>query len=124
MDLPQLAAAFAVVTARAGGHNIGPDMFSSQVFWENMVHRQIAGVTPTVLAGVTIPAKHLPAGQLDLQARTVDHLIQPDDRWPRERLFNSLDVTASIHHHVGFPGKDQANGATGITHIDRLEIGV
>ena len=33
-------------------------------------------------------------------------------------------VAASIHDHVGFTAKDQANGATGITHIDRLEIGV
>ena len=124
MHLRQLAPALAVVTARAGGYNIGPDMFPAQVFGQNMVHRQHAGVTPAVLAGVIVPAKDLPAGQLDLQARPVDHLVQPDDGWPRQRLPDGLDGAATVHHHVSFTGEDQANGATSIADINRLEIGV
>ena len=89
-----------------------------------MVHRQIAGVMPAVLANVVITAKNLPAGQFDLQTWTVDHLLQPDDGRPWEGLFDGLDIAASIHHHVGFLGKDQANGATGITDIDGLEVSV
>ena len=124
MDIPQLTPTFAMVAGRAGRHNIGPDMFSAHVFGKNMVHGQLADVTPAVLAGEVITAKNLPAGQLDLQAWTVNHLIQANNRWPRQGLFHGLDIAASIHHHVGFPGKDQANGATGIAHINWLEIGV
>ena len=76
MNFPQLPATFAVIAARAGGHYIGPDMFPAQVFWQHMVHRQIAGVASTVLAGEVVTAKDLPAGQFDLQARAMDHLLQ------------------------------------------------
>ncbi len=54
----------------------------------------------------------------------MDHLVQPDDGRAWEGQFDGLDGAAAIHHHVGFPRKDQANGATGIADIDRLEIGV
>ena len=84
VDFPQLAAALAMVAGRTGGNYIGPDMLSTQVFGQDMVHRQFTSVTPAVLAGVVITAKDLPAGQLDLQAWTVDHLIQADDGWPRQ----------------------------------------
>ena len=89
-----------------------------------MIHRQVASVATTVLADIVVTAKDLPAGQFDLQARAMDHLIQPDDGWPRERLFHGLNIAASIHHHVGSSRKDQANGAMGVANIDRLEIGV
>ena len=81
---PNLSAAFTVVAARAGGHYIGPDVLPAQVLGQDMVHGQFAGVPPTVLAGVVIPAEDLPAGQFDLQARAVDHLLQPDNGGPRQ----------------------------------------
>ena len=80
-----------MVAGRAGCDHIGPDVFSAHVFGKDMVHGQVAGVTPAVLAGVIIAAKNLPAGQLDLQAWTVDHLLQPDDGRTRERLSDGLD---------------------------------
>ena len=113
-----------MIAGRAGGYYIGPDVLSAHMFGQDMVDRQFAGVPSTVLADIIITAEDLSTGQFDLQAWAVDHLLQPYDGWPREGLFNGLDVAASIHHHVCLPRKDQANGAAGITNIDRLEVGV
>ena len=79
VHFPQLPSAFAVVAARAGRHYIGPDVLPAQVFGQHVVHRQVAGVPAAVLAGIAVPPEYLPAGLFDLQARPVDHFIQPDD---------------------------------------------
>lgn len=79
MRLSQLASAFAVVARWAGCNDICPDMRSAEVFWQDVVDRQVSGMPPAVLAGVIIPAKYFPAGQLDFQAGAMDHLIQTDD---------------------------------------------
>lgn len=124
VHFPQLSAAFMMVAARAGSHYIGPDVLAAQVLGKHMVHGQFAVVPSTVLACVVIPAEDLPAGQLDLQARAVDHSVQPDNGRTGQRLFDRLDGAAAVHHHVGFSGEDQANGATGIADIHGFEIGV
>ena len=124
VHFPQLSAAFMMVAARAGSHYVGPDVLAAQVLGGDMIHRQFAGMPATVLAGVVIPTENLPAGQLDLQARAMDHLVEPDDRRAGQGLFNRLDGAATIHHHVGFSGEDQANGTTGIADVHGFEIGV
>ncbi len=124
MDFHQLAAAFTVIAGGAGSHYIGPDMLTTQVFRQNMVDRQIASMPATVLADEVITTKNLPPGQFDLQTGAMDHMLQTDNGWPWEGLFNGLNCAAAIHYHTGFPRKDQANGATGVANIDRLKIGV
>ena len=124
MDFAQLPSALAMVAIRAGGDNIGPGMIAAHVLGEDMVHSQIVCVASTVLADVAITAKNFPAGQLDLQAGTMDHLLQPDDRRPRQGLLDGLDIAATVHYHVSFSREDQANGSAGIANIDRLKIGI
>jgi len=103
MHFLRLAPAFAVVAGWTCGHYIGPDMLSTQVLWQNMIHCQIADMTTAILAGVIITTEDFPAGQLDLKTGSVDHLVQPDNRRSGSGLFDSLDITAAVHYQIGLP---------------------
>jgi hypothetical protein len=120
----QFSSTFAMVAVWTGSNNICPQVFSPQVFGPNMVNGQVVGMPPTILACIPVPAKDLPAGQLDLQAGTVNHLFQPDDRRNWNFLPDSLNITTPIHDQISLPQKDQANCAAGVTDVYRFKISV
>ncbi len=115
---------FAVIAGRAGCHHICPNVAAAHVFGKDMVDGQVADVAPTILASIIIAAEYFPPGQLDMEPRPVDHLVQAYDRWPWDGFFDSLDVPAAVHDQIGLSGKNEANGPTGITHVDWFKIGV
>ncbi len=114
----------AVVTMRAGSHQVGPHVLSSQVAWDDVIDGQVGDVLAAILAGVVIPSQHFPFGQLNPRARPVDHFFQADDGWARENLPYSLDLTAAIQDQAGFSIDDEGNGTPGIADVDRLEISI
>lgn len=124
MDLCQLASTFAVVAGRAGSHHVGPNVLAPHMLRQDVIYRQIADVPPTVLTDIIIPPKNFAAGQFDMQAWAVDHLLQADNGRSRDGLLDGLDIAATIHHHVGLPREYQSNGATSVTDVDGLEIGI
>jgi hypothetical protein len=99
-------------------------MFTTQMFWPDMVNSEIAGTPSAILADISVTPKNLTAGQLDMQAWAVDHLFQADDGGDRYGLSDCLNIAATIHDQIGFPQKDQANSAAGVTNINRLKIRV
>jgi hypothetical protein len=73
------ATALAMITMRAGGDNVGPDMLSAQMTGRYVVHRQIALALSTVLAGIIIAAEHFPSSQLNVWTRSMNLVLQSDD---------------------------------------------
>jgi hypothetical protein len=122
LGFPQLPSTFAMVAGWTRSNHICPHMFATQVFGPNMVNGQIAGMSSAVLAGILITAKDFPAGQFNLQARAMDHLIQTNDGGDGDILPDGLNITATVHDQISFPREDQANSAAGVADIDWLEI--
>lgn len=89
-----------------------------------MVNRQAGNLTPTILAGIIIPAEYLPPGELDVLARTLDHVRQADygRQWVAAR--NRLDHTPAVRNQRGFTCQHHPDGSASVTQIERLEIGI
>src|SRR5688500_3925593 len=68
----------AMVAVWAGCHNVCPDVLPPQMSWRHMIHGQVALALPTVLAGIIIAAKDFTASQLDMRARPMNLVLQPD----------------------------------------------
>ena len=101
--LLQLPSTLAMVTGWTCGYHIRPDMFAAQVFGPDMVNGQVIGAPSAILADVFVPAKNLTAGQFDMYARAVNHLVQADDGGYRYSLSNCPNIAATIHDQIGFP---------------------
>jgi len=73
------ASAFAVITVRTGCHDVCPDVLATHVSRSHVIHGQITFALSTILAGIIVPAKHLTASQLDVGARPMNLVLQPND---------------------------------------------
>ncbi len=124
MNLFHPTTAFAVIAVRAGCHHIGPDVLTAHMPRRNVIDRQAAFAFSTILAGIIVAAKYFPAGQLDMRARPMNLVLQPDDRRTGQQLFHRSNVSTPIHNHIRFPRQEQADGPPRGTNIDRLEVGI
>jgi hypothetical protein len=118
------AATLAVITVGAGRHDVRPDMLSAHVAWGHMVNGQAAIMLATVLAGIIIAAKNLAAGQLDVGARSMDLILQPDNGGPGQQFTNRPNVSTPVDDHVRLARQEQADRSPRSTNIDRLKIGI
>ena len=50
------ATTFAMIAVRTGSNQVGPDMFTTQVAWNDMINGERLNMLATVLAGVVVPA--------------------------------------------------------------------
>jgi hypothetical protein len=98
----QRASAFAMIAGGAGGNHIRPGVGATQMLGHHVVDGEIVRAPPAVLAGIIIAAEDLAAGKPDLHARAVDHLIKSNYGRDGDRLCDSLEIAAAVHHQVGF----------------------
>jgi hypothetical protein len=124
MDFLKLPPTLAMVTGRTGGDHIRPDVLATKVFRPNMVHGQLAGMTPAILADVPVTAKDFAACQFYLQARSVNHHFKANDGGDWNSLSDSLYIAATIHDQIRFSYEDQAHRTAGVTDIDGFKIRV
>ena len=61
VNLIHFAPALAMVTARAGRHQICPNMLAAHVARNHMIHRQTAVAPAAILAGIIIAAEYFAA---------------------------------------------------------------
>jgi len=118
------ATTFAMIAVRAGSHQVGPNMFPTQVARSDMIHGKIWNMLTAVLTGVVVPAQDLSFGQLHLRAGAVDHFFQADNGRTRIDLPDSFDLAASIQDQAGFSIDDQGDCTASVADIDRLKVGV
>lgn len=124
MDFLHSAPTLAVITVRAGSHYICPDMLAAHVARHHVIHRQIAFPLSTVLAGIIIAAKNFAARQLDVRARPVNLVLQPNDGWPGQQQFDRSNVSSPVDDHICFACQEQADRPSYGTNIDRFKISV
>jgi len=115
---------FAMVAVWAGSHNVCPNVFPAHMARLHVVHRQPAVALSAILAGIIVAAKDFATRQLDVWARSMNLVLQSNDRRTREQLFDRTNVTTSIHDHIGFACQEQPYGPPRGTNIDRLKVGV
>ena len=122
MRLFHLAASLAVITGGAGGHQVRPDMLPAHVARNDMIDRQIALALAAILAGIIVTPKEFSARKFDTRTWSMNLRFKPNDRWTRNQFCNRADVSASVSDHASLPCKDQSNGPSGRTYVDRLKI--
>jgi hypothetical protein len=66
MDFSQLPASLTMITSRTGSDNILPGVFTTKVFWPNMIYCQLARMTSAILADVLVTTKDFTARQFYL----------------------------------------------------------
>jgi hypothetical protein len=113
-----------VIAVRARRNDICPDVLPAQVTRHDMVHGQTAFALSTVLAGIIVAAKDFPASQFHVWTRSMNLGLQPDDRRSWQQLLHRSDVPTPVYHHVRLARKEQADGPSRGTNIDRFEIGI
>src|SRR6266498_1289529 len=80
MHLLHFASTFAVITMRACCHYIRPNVLPTHMTRHDVVYCQAALPLSAILAGIIIAAKNFAAGQLDVWARPMNLVLQPNDR--------------------------------------------
>ena len=55
------AAAFAVITGRAGRHQVCPNMLATHVAWNDMIHSKRPISFPAILTGIIIATEYFAA---------------------------------------------------------------
>lgn len=124
MGFIECAAALAMVTGRAGGHDIAPDMLAASMAGVDMIEGQFRYFPTTVLAGVIIPPENLPAGHFIGDARSADHPLQADDAGDGKTLADGADFSAAIDEQMRFFSQNQTDGAMDVADVDGFKIGV
>lgn len=84
LRLSQAFASLVAIAAWAGANQVDPDMLAAPVARNDMIHGKVVRLPATVLAGVVISPKDLPAAETNARNGAPDHVLQPDDRrsWP------------------------------------------
>jgi len=77
-----------------------------------------------VLTDARIAAEDLAAGQFDLRARAMDHVLKADDRRPGDGKRDGADVPAPVQHHRGLAGENQSDGPPGVADVERFKVDV
>ena len=124
MDFFHPTTAFAVIAVRAGRHHVSPDVLTAHVPRRDVIDRQVALAFSAILAGIIVATKYFPARQLDVRARPVNLVLQPDDRRTWQQLSHRSNVSTPVHNHIRFPRQEQADGPPRGANIDRLKIGI
>jgi hypothetical protein len=99
-------------------------MFTTRFPGDDMVQREIDILFSTILTGISITPEDLVPGKGDLEPRTVDHMLQPDDRRSGKGLRHRIDLTSSVNHQGCAAGKDKVQRSVRVAYMDRLIIGI
>lgn len=73
-------ARLAVVADGASAHHVFPGVFAATAAWQDMVQRQVAGLTAAVLAQIPVPAEYLGTSNAATKAGPFDHVYQANHR--------------------------------------------
>lgn len=122
MRLFHLAASLAVIAGGASGYQVRPNMLPTHVSRNDMIDRQIAIPFAAILAGIIVTPKEFSARKFDTRTWSMNLRFKPNDRRTRDQFCNRADVSASICDHASLPCKDQSNGPSSRTYVDRLKI--
>jgi hypothetical protein len=74
----------AMVAMRACRHDIRPEVLTAHMARDDMIHSQAAIALPAILAGIIITAEYFTPCELDMRARSMNLILQPDDRGTRD----------------------------------------
>lgn len=120
----QQASTLAVVAGRAGGNHICPGVPTTQVARDDVVNCQFGCMSATILAGIMITAEDFPPGQFQVQAGTVNHSTEQNDRGTGIGTTGSVNEPAAVCHHVRPPRENQTDSPLEGTNMDGLKIGI
>lgn len=77
-----------------------------------------------VLTSMIVPAQDLPFCEFNAWMGTVNHVRQPNDRWPKEGGRGAADYSTTIEHDLSLIHGQQAHRSLGVAHVDRFVIRV
>jgi hypothetical protein len=124
MCLIKRAAALAMIAGGARCNQVAPFVFAALAARDDVINRHVRDPIAAVLTGVIISPHDLPLTQFNPNARSFDHPFQANNRWARVFFRHGMDITTAVEDERRFAGHHQPERSTGITDIQRLEIGV
>ena len=113
-----------MVAIGTSGDDVGPGMGTPQMFGLDVVDGQIPRLTSTILAGVIIAPKDLPACHFHAGARFMHHLLQANNGWFGKGITDGVDDAAAVLNQRCLIQDHQADSAAHIAHVDWFVVRV
>lgn len=99
------ASTFTVIAGRAGSYDVFPGVPAIEMTRHNVIDRQDGSHLAAVLASVIIAPEDLTPVERYLRMRSVDHVLQTNDRRDGISRTGSMHDAAAIHYKIGFIGE-------------------
>src|SRR5690606_8679573 len=112
------------VAGRTGGDKVCPAMGAAGMAGYNMVDGQLVAWAPAILAGVVIATQHLSLAQGHARSRTLDQVLQFDDRGQVKLGGSAADFATSVENQLRLARHQEGERPLHIADMKRLKVNI